>query len=232
MKKSLLLLAVCLTIAMAACTAKNTTNTGTEKSGIAATESSDPSDGSPEARSSAEKEESTGGKTEPAATDSGSVAPATPGGNGATESTTKPTKPPAASSQVPAQPTTTSRPAAASSASPPSASRPVYTEADYADIIRQVRTYAESKTTVRFIWTPSLQMNGTVGYHGTPDLNKSGKDSVVRTLKYHADLTEEMILGQVGNEVVDITYHVIWFVDTHNIWGDSNGDICFALLYG
>ena len=57
MRKLLILLAVCLTISLAACTATDTTDTNTKVSGIAATESSDPTGGSVEVTESAEKDE-------------------------------------------------------------------------------------------------------------------------------------------------------------------------------
>jgi len=125
--------------------------------------------------------------------------------------------------------TTTAAPTAPPATQPP---KPVYAEADYAAIIATVRAYAEGKTKVKFFWDTSLTMENA-GFHGTPNLTRYGTASVLDDLKYHCDLTEEMVSG--GNGGVpssEVHYNVCWFVDQNNIWGAGNGDILFVLVYG
>jgi len=95
-----------------------------------------------------------------------------------------------------------------------------------------MRAYAESKTKVKFILDTSLKM-ANAGFHGTPNLTRHGKASVLDDLKCHCDLTEEAVSG--GNGGVpssEVHYNVYWFVDQNNIWAAGNGDILFVLVYG
>jgi hypothetical protein len=120
-------------------------------------------------------------------------------------------------------------------AAPPA--KPVYTEADCAEIVAAVRAYAESKTKVKFVWDASMTFEaakeGRYGYHDTPNLTRAGKKSVTDDLKYNADLTEDIVTNPAyGVPSGEIRYNVVWFVDQQNIWGFGNGDICFALIYG
>ena len=130
--------------------------------------------------------------------------------------------------------TTTAAPVA-----PPAAqqTKPIYTTNDCAEIIAAVRAYAESKTKVKFVWDTSLTyeyaQSGRAGFHDVPNLTRHGKDSVLADLKYHCDLTEELVSG--GNGGVpssEVHYNVCWFVDQQNVWGFGNGDILFVLVYG
>jgi len=93
--------------------------------------------------------------------------------------------------------TATTRPMAAPTAAPTNPPAPVYTQADYDAIIAEVRRYAESRTNARFIWDPTLTRamadQGLAGFHGMPNLTRHGKDSVISSLKYHVDLTEEHV---------------------------------------
>ena len=128
------------------------------------------------------------------------------------------TNPPANSTP----PTTSSTPSTPPTPSDPP--KPAYTEEDYKYIINTVRKYAEGKKTMVFEFDESIKMDRLFrGWHGTPSLAQKGIDGVISTLKYHADLTEQLILGQVGDEFVTITYNITWF--------QENGEIYFVLIY-
>jgi hypothetical protein len=114
---------------------------------------------------------------------------------------------------------------------------PVYTEADYAEIIATVRQYAESKTSIKFVWDTSLTYEradqGLAGYHDMPNLTRTSKESVLADLKYHVDLTEANLTGGNGGAPSsEVHYNVYWFVDQQGGWGFGNNDICFVLVYG
>jgi len=103
--------------------------------------------------------------------------------------------------------------------------KPVYTEADYAEIIAAVRKYAEAKTAIRFIWNPELRYDGPVGFHDVVNLSLYGKAFVISELKYHCDLTETLALG--GNGGVPSTeghFNVVCF--------EYQGNVMFVFLYG
>jgi len=164
--------------------------------------------------------------------------------------TTKTTAPPAAATQATTRSTaptmqsttattrgttiTTATTAPKPQTQPP---KPVYTEADCAEIIAAVRAYAESKTKVKFVWDTSLTyeyaQSGRAGFHDVPNLTRFGKDSVLADLKHHCDLTEEAVSGGNGGAPSgEIHYNVCWFVDRQNAWGFGNGDTLFVLVYG
>jgi hypothetical protein len=115
--------------------------------------------------------------------------------------------------------------------------RPIYTEADYAEIIAAVRQYAESKTAVQFVWDPTMTIEktnqGLAGYHGTPNITRHSKQSVLDDLMYHVDLTEDAVSNPLyGVPSSSVHYHVYWFVDQVGIWGFGPGDVCLVLVYG
>jgi hypothetical protein len=112
----------------------------------------------------------------------------------------------------------------------------VYTEADYAEIIAAVRNYAESKTSIKFIWdttlTRELADQGRAGYHDMPNLTRTNKEAVLADLKYNVDLTEINLTG--GNGGVpssEVHYNIYWFVDQQGSWGFGNNDVCLILVY-
>jgi len=77
---------------------------------------------------------------------------------------------------------------------------------------------------MKFKFDSTIEMDARFhGWHGTPSLTQKGINGVISTLKYHADLTEQLILGQVGDEYVTITYNIKWF--------DHNGETYFVLIY-
>jgi len=142
-----------------------------------------------------------------------------------TRVTTTTTAPPA----LTAAPATTT----AAQGNPPA---PVYTQTDYEAIIAEVRRYAESRTNARFVWNPKLTREmanqGLAGYHGMPNLTRHGKDSVITSLKYHVDLTEEHVARNAHGMEPIVNYHVYWYVDTQGTWGFGPNDVCFILIYG
>lgn len=109
-------------------------------------------------------------------------------------------------------------------------SKPVYTEADYAEIIAAVRAYAESKTKVKFIWDTTLTYeyarSGKAGYHDVIDLSQSsGKNFVINELKYNIDLTEDVVSNPMnGVPSSEAHYNVVWF--------EYQGSIMFCHIYG
>jgi len=148
----------------------------------------------------------------------------------ATTSATTTTRPATAATTTTTRSTITTTTAAPKPQTQPP--KPIYTEADYAEIIAAVRAYADSKTKVKFVWDTSLTM-GKASYHDVPNLTRYGKASVLDDLKYHCDLTEDNLSG--GNGGVpssEVHYNVYWFVDQNNVWGFGNCDICFVLVYG
>jgi len=121
-------------------------------------------------------------------------------------------------------PTNSTPPDLPVSSTPSDPPKPVYTKEDYDHIINTVRQYAEGKKTMVFEFDDTIPMDARFhGWHGTPSLTQKGIDGVISTLKYHADLTEQLILGQVGNEFVTITYNITWF--------EERGEIFFVLIY-
>ena len=106
--------------------------------------------------------------------------------------------------------------------------KPVYTEADYAEIIAAVREYAESKA-LPFIWDTSLTyeyaQSGRAGFHDVVNLNQNGKDGTIKTLKYNADQTElRGINGSGGVPATEVHYNVVWL--------EYQSEPYFALIYG
>ena len=129
------------------------------------------------------------------------------------------------------QTTTTTRTTTTTTAAPKQQTqppKPVYTEADYAEIIAAVRAYSESKA-FPFIWDTTLTyeyaQSGRAGYHDVVGLNQNGKDGVIKTLKYNADLTEWLASGGSGGvPSTEVHYNVVKV--------DYQGEPFFALIYG
>jgi len=145
---------------------------------------------------------------------------------------------PAASTTCTTTTKPTTQPPPAPTAAPTSPPAPVYTQADYEEIVRIIRNYAESKTNARFVWDTSLTREkadqGRAGYHGTPNITRHSKKSVIDDLMYHVDLTAENVARSAtanGMEPI-VNYHVYWYVDTQGTWGFGPNDICFILVYG
>ena len=133
-------------------------------------------------------------------------------------------------SSMPPPPAVSSEPS-----KPPEPTVSVYTQKDYDEIIAVVREYAESQTKLNFVWNPALEMNYFCGWHGTPSLNLNEKDGVIRTLKYHVDLTVEIaanpIYGVPSEGSAD--YNIIWFEEENTRFFQEPGStIYFVLLYG
>jgi len=106
--------------------------------------------------------------------------------------------------------------------------KPVYTEADYAEIVAMVRAYAEAKT-LTFIWDTKLTYDyarsGMAGYHDVVSLNQNGKDGVIKTLKYNVDLTMDIITNPMyGVPSSQVHYNLVRV--------DYQGEPYFALIYG
>ena len=131
----------------------------------------------------------------------------------ATRAPTTTATPPAPTAAPPTTTTTTAK--------PPS---PVYMQADYDAIIKAVKDYAEAKTKVRFIWSPSLSYDGPVSYHDVINLSLYGKEFVINELKYNCDLTETQISGGSGGVPGDAVYYNI-------VYFEYQGDMMFAHLY-
>ena len=71
------------------------------------------------------------------------------------------------------------------------------------------------------------------GYHGTPNLNKSGKDGVIRTLKYHVDLTADVLTDPANGLTSDtVEYNIVWYEQDRYFFEEPGKDIYFALIYG
>lgn len=152
----------------------------------------------------------------------------------AAETVSNPIKPPASSASLPATTGTPSEPATAPSSSPTEPTAPVYTQKDFDEIISVIREYAENEiTTVQFIWDPMIKMEVGHGWHDTPNLNKRGKDGVIRTLKYNVDLTVDVVSNPVYNvNSVIIPYNIIWYEKENEYsFEESGSSIYFVLLY-
>jgi hypothetical protein len=139
--------------------------------------------------------------------------------------TTAQAKPTSTSAKPSTQPTS-AHTTTATQTNPPV---PTYTQADYAEIVAAVRTYAESKTTVRFIWDPALTyeraQQGLAGYHDTPNLNQLGKERLIQALKYHCDLTEANVSGANGGVPSnEVHFNIVWL--------NYQGSTLFLLIYG
>jgi len=238
LKKLILLLAVILTLTMAACTAKNTTETNAAVSGTPTIVASEPTSESTQTTEPAETENNTVSEPAAAADNTSSQAPtknattsAAPNNPAAGKSSSKPTNPPAENSQAPVQPKGSDPPAQSTpppaTSAPPKQSEPtvpVYTQKDYDDIIKAVRDYAESQTKVKFTWDSTMQKDGHA-YHGTPSLTQKGKDGVISALKYHVDLTVDVVTNPAyGVPSSTVSYNIIWY--------EKNGEILFVLIYG
>ena len=130
----------------------------------------------------------------------------------------------------------TSSPTSAESSSPPmplESVAPVYTQKDFDEIIAVIRKYAESQTGLKFIWNPVLKMNVFCGWHDTPNLNKRGKDGVIRTLKYNVDLTVDVLTNPANGLTSDeVHFNIIWFEEKRSFFEEPGFDTYFVLLYG
>ncbi len=127
--------------------------------------------------------------------------------------------------------TTTARRTTTTTAAPRQTqpTKPVYSEADYAEIIAAVQAYTQSKTTVKFIWDTALTYeyarSGRAGYHDVVSLNQNGKDGVIKTLKYNVDLTEDVVSNPLyGVPSSQVNYNVVKV--------EYQGEPYFALIYG
>jgi hypothetical protein len=126
--------------------------------------------------------------------------------------------------------TTTTRYVPPAATAPPQTQppKPLYTEADYAEIIAAVRAYAESKA-FPFIWDETLTYeyarSGRAGFHDVVNLNRDGKDGVIKTLKYDVDLTEWLATGGSGGvPSTEVHYSVVWL--------EYQNEPYFAHIYG
>jgi len=126
---------------------------------------------------------------------------------------------------APEKSTTQPYPPPPESSNPPEPTVPAYTKKDFDEIIAVVREYAEIQTKLKFIWDPTLLMNEFSGWHDTPNLNKRGKDGIIRTLKYNVDLTVD-VLTNPANGIISNTVHY------NIVWYEINGETFFVLLYG
>jgi len=158
----------------------------------------------------------------------------TAGERSKTAPTTKSSTPSLTNSDPPRLPTASSTPPAP----PPSSAEPtapVYTQQDYDDIIAAVRHYAENEITkIKFVWDPTIKMDEFHGWHGTPQLNSSEKDGVIRTLKYHADLTADVLTDQANGMPSHTVYYNIVRYEVENMFFFEQPcvSIFFALVYG
>jgi len=232
MKKFLILFCALLLFLPAACGRNGSPDLSTPETSAEASAGISTS-GSSDAATSASFES---GATTPESSDTGTVpdeSKTLPTGTNSrqTNPPANSTNPPA-NSTAPPDNTTPSQPPATSKPPEDPPKPPVYTEADYNAIIAEIKAYAENRTSIKFIWSDLLTMDNA-GYHGLPNLTRHSRDSVIKTLKYHVDLTVEFATDpKYGVPSESGHYRIIWFVDTHNVWGFGNGDILFAFLYG
>ena len=136
-------------------------------------------------------------------------------------STSTPPKSPVTSTPPPAEPT--------------EPILPVFTQQDYDEIIAAVRHYAENEITkIKFVWDPTKQMNTSCGWHGTPRLNDRGKDGVIKTLKFHADLTADVLTDQANGLTSNTVHYNIVRYEVENMFFFEQPctSILFALVYG
>jgi len=126
--------------------------------------------------------------------------------------------------------TTTTQRTTTTATAPPQTQppKPVYTEADYAEIIAAVRAYAESRS-LPFIWDTKLTYeyarSGMAGFHDVVNLNQNGRDGTIKTLKYNADLTEDVVTNPAyGVPSTQVHYNIVYF--------DYQGSTMFVLIYG
>ena len=82
----------------------------------------------------------------------------------------------------------------------------VANDINYQDIIDKVRTYAESITDVKFIWSPHLAISGAPAIGGLTDLNINGTSAVIQNLKLQIAMTESMCLS---NKTSDVKFTVV-----------------------
>lgn len=198
MKKIIILLAVGLTLMLAACSAANTADTNADTSGISGTDvyiSSEPSSEPTEPTEAEETKNST--KTPEDNVPGSTSAPASSGGGSKSGTGSNTANPPASNSQAPTQPVTSNPPAtstpppsnptsSAPSTSTPTPAKPAYTQADYDAIIETVSDYAKTK---EFVPDDSLYFGQKgVGCYGRPSLERDGYERVIETLKGDIDL--------------------------------------------
>ena len=76
-------------------------------------------------------------------------------------------------------------------------------------------------------------MNEFHGWHGTPNLTQSGKDGVIRTLKYYIDLTADVLTNQMNGITSEtVFYNIIWFEKENEYFFEEKGtSIYFVQLY-
>ena len=100
-------------------------------------------------------------------------------------------------------------------------------EAEYARIIRETVSYAESYAAkgFTFVWDDSLEYSweSGAGWTGTPRVKYEGVDGTIEMLKYHIDKIVK-IAGGPGTPGYSAYYKVMQVT--------VDGDIAFVVLYG
>ena len=141
-------------------------------------------------------------------------------------------------SSLPSNPSAESTPTAPSASEPsePAASKPPETtsqpeqnmEAEYARIIRETVTYAESYKNkgFSFVWDDSLEFSweSGAGWMGTPRVKYEGVDGTIEMLKYHID--------KIVKTVTDPNNGIPGYSAFYKVMQVMvDGDIAFVVLY-
>jgi len=150
----------------------------------------------------------------------------------ATQATTRTTAPTTQRTTTTTRSTSTTRSTTTTTTAAPKPQtqpqKPVYTEADYAEIVAAVRKYTESKV-FPFIWDTTLTyeyaQSGRAGFHDVVNLSLYGKAFVISELENHCDLTEWLVTGGSGGvPSTEVHYNIVWL--------QYQGDTMFILIYG
>jgi hypothetical protein len=132
-----------------------------------------------------------------------------------------------ASSKPSVPPATSKAPTTTTPSNSTTSVNPVYTEADYAAIVAEIRQYAQSRTKVTFLWDNANRLTmDNAGYYGTPNLARDKRNGVINTLKYHIDKIENLIFNQSGQGST-VEYRIIWFEIEQ-----PYKSVAFVALYG
>ena len=78
-----------------------------------------------------------------------------------------------------------------------------------------------------------MNMDELCGWHGTPNLNKKGKEGVISTLKYHVDLTADVLTNPANGVTSDmVEYNIVRYERERYFFEEPGNDIYFTLVYG